>query len=309
MKKSLSNLLFLIATVIWGFAFVAQKAAAVIPAFTVGAVRSLFAVLFLLLIIPITDRLTKSGRRLLSRERGLDFNRKEIIGGIILGIILVTASAFQQIGIESADAGKVAFITALYVVLVPILSAFFGKRPSINAIISVPIAVLGFYFLCIKPVASLEAADLLVLACAIIFTCHIITVDRLSPGCDGFRMSFVQFTTAFLLNSVIALIFERPISFSAIGTELLSLLYLGILSSGIAYTLQIVGQKDADPTVAAIILSLESVFGVIGAALILGEKMTAREYIGCAIVFVAILISQLDIFSLIKQFKTKNKDN
>lgn len=309
MKKQLSNLLFLIATVIWGFAFVAQKAAAVIPAFTVGAVRSLFAVIFLLLVIPLTDRLTKNGRNLISREKGLDFNKREIIGGMLLGVILVAASAFQQIGIESTDAGKAAFITALYVVIVPIFSAFLGKPPGINSIISVPIAVIGFYFLCIKPGASLEASDLLVLLCAIIFACHIITVDRLSPGCDGFRMSCVQFATAFILNLIIALIFEGPISFDGIGGAMPSLLFLGILSSGVGYTFQIVGQKDADPTVAAIILSLESVFGVIGAALILGERMSEREYIGCAVVFVAVLLSQIDIDVIKSKLKKHNKDN
>lgn len=309
MKKQISNLLFLIATVIWGFAFVAQKEAATIPAFTVGAVRSIFAVIFLLLIIPFTDRLTKNGRKLISREKILDFNKRELIGGFVLGIILVAASAFQQIGIESTDAGKAAFITALYVVLVPIFSAFLGKRPSLTALISVPIAVIGFYFLCMKPGASLELSDLLVLMCAIIFAGHIITVDRLSTGCDGFRMSCIQFTTAFLLNSVIALIFERPIVFSAVAEEIPSLLFLGILSSGVGYTLQIVGQKDADPTVAAIILSLESVFGVIGAALILGEKMTEREYVGCVIVFMAVLLSQIDIGIIKSKFTKHNKDN
>lgn len=309
MKKQLSNLLFLIATVIWGFAFVAQKEAAIIPAFTVGAIRSLFAVVFLILIIPLSDKLTKNGRRLISRRGGVDFNRRELIGGVILGVILVVASAFQQIGIEKTDAGKAAFITALYVVLVPIFSAFLGKRPTLNSIVSVPIAVVGFYFLCIKPGASLEVADLLMLMCAIIFATHIITVDRMSPGCDGFRMSCVQFATAFLLNTVVALIFEPPISMSAVSQTMPSLLFLGILSSGIGYTLQIVGQKNADPTVAAVILSMESVFGVIGAAFILGERMDGREYIGCGIVFLAVLLSQLDIDAIKNKLKKQNKDN
>lgn len=309
MKKQLSNILFLIATVIWGFAFVAQKEASNVPAFTVGAVRSFFAVIFLILIIPITDKITKNGRRLFDKKRILDFNRGELIGGALLGLILVCASAFQQIGIESTDAGKAAFITALYVVLVPIFSTFLGKRPGINAIISIPIAVVGFYFLCVKPGSSLEIADMLVLMCAVVFACHIITVDRLSPGCDGFRMSCIQFATAFVLNSVVALIFERPISATNIVEALPSLLFLGIMSSGIAYTLQIVGQKGADPTVAAIILSLESVFGVIGAALILQEKMSGREYAGCAIVFTAVLLSQLDVKTIKKIFKKPSKDN
>ena len=309
MKKQLSNLLFLIATIIWGFAFTAQKEASVIPAFTVGAVRSIFAVIFLLLIIPITDKLTKNGRRLFSREKGLDFNKRELVGGVIIGVILVAASAFQQIGIGNTDAGKAAFITALYVVIVPILSALLGKKPTVSSIISVPVAVIGFYFLCMKPGESIELSDLLVLLCAIIFACHIISVDRLSLGCDGFRMSCVQFATATLLNLVIALIFEKPTAFPEIAKVLPSLLFLGIFSSGVGYTLQIVGQKDADPTVAAIILSLESVFGVIGGALILGERMSVREYIGCAIVFLAVLLAQLDLNAIVKSLKKPNKDN
>ena len=301
MKKRISTFLFIIATVIWGLAFVAQKDASIIPPFTVGAARSFLAVIFLLAIIPITDKLTKTERRLISKKRGLDFNKKEIIGGAVTGTILTVASAFQQIGIGDTDAGKVAFITALYVVIVPIISVILGKRPNLSSIISIPIAIVGFYFLCIKPDVSLNRSDLLVLICAAIFACHIICVDKLSVGCDGFRMSCVQFGTAFTLNSIIALIFEKPISINAMIDVLPSLLFLGILSSGVAYTFQIVGQKDADPTAAAIILSMESVFGVIGAAIILKERMSGREYIGCGVVLLAVLFSQIDVFSLIKK--------
>ena len=303
MKKQISNLLFLIATVIWGFAFVAQKAATTIPAFTIGAVRSILAAVFLAILIPIMDKVTKNGRRIINDKKRPDINRDELIGGAILGVLLVLASGFQQIGIEKVEAGKAAFITALYVVIVPIISAFLGKKPHLNAIISVPVAVVGFYFLCLGPSVSLQLSDLLILLCALIFSVHIITVDHFSPKCDGMRLSLVQFWVAFILNAVIALIFERPIPMGAIVDGILPLLYLGILSSGVGYTLQILAQKDADPTVSSVFLSLESVFGVIGAAIILGEKMSTREYIGCAIVFLAILISQFDVFELIKKLK------
>ena len=295
MKKRISYILFLIATVIWGFAFVAQKTASSIPPFAVGAIRSLFAAVFLLALIPLTDRLTKNGRRLITPKKTLDFNRAEIKGGLVLGVILTIATAFQQYGIgEGTDAGKAAFITALYVIVVPIISTLFGKRPSVCAVISIPVAIVGFYLLCIKPGAAFVASDLLVLMCAVIFACHIIAVDRLSPECDGVRMSCVQFTTALVLNGLLTLIFERPASVGEIIEALPSLLFLGILSSGIAYTFQILGQKEADPTVSSIILSLESVFGVIGAALFLSERMDVREYIGCGVVFVVVLLAQLD---------------
>jgi len=301
--------MFLIATIIWGFAFVAQKAASEIPAFTIGAIRSVMAALFLLGIMPLTDRLTKNGRRFLTAKKALDVNSSELIGGVILGVILVIASACQQIGIEGSDAGKVAFITGLYVVIVPIVSSFLGKKPGLNAILSVPVAVIGFYFLCLGPNVSLELSDLLVLMCAVIFSFHIITVDHFSPKCDGIRLSLVQFTVAFILNTIIALVFEPPIDSVIIRENLPSLIYLGIMSSSAGYTLQILAQKDADPTVSSVFLSLESVFGVIGAAVILGEKMSRREYLGCAIVFVAIFISQFDIFEFIKPSLKKNKEN
>ena len=299
--------MFLIATAVWGFAFVAQKEATTISAFTIGSVRSIMAAIFLFALIPFTDRFAINGRRLFTEKRTLDINKSELIGGSILGTILVTASAFQQIGIEGSDAGKTAFITALYVVFVPIFSAILGKKPHLNAIISVPIAVLGFYFLCLGPEFSIELSDLLVLICAVIFAYHIITVDHFSPKCDGVRLSLIQFVVAFILNTVIALIFESPIDISAIGNGFLPLLYLGIMSSGVGYTFQILGQKNADPTVSSVLLSLESVFGVVGGAIMLGEQMSLREYIGCAIVFIAILISQIDFIDLIKKALSKRK--
>ena len=305
MSKRLSNLLFLVATMIWGFAFIAQKQASVVPAFTVGALRSILAAVFLLLIIPLTDKLTKNGRKLFTKTKPLDFNRHELIGGAVLGVIITVATAFQQVGLEETDAGKAAFITVLYVVMVPIISALLGKRPQMSSIVGVCLAILGFYFLCIKPGIGIEKHDLLVLVCALIFSFHIIAVDRLSPKCDGVRMSCVQFAVAFLLNGVLALIFDGKTPLTLIISMIPSFLFLGIMSSGIAYTLQIIGQKYVDPTVASIILSLESVFGVIGAAIILGEKMSGREYIGCGIVFLAVLVSQIDFKELIKKAKSK----
>jgi len=294
---------------LWGFAFAAQKAASDLPPFTLGALRSIIAVLFLMAVIPLLDKFTKNGRRILIDKKRPDVNRAEIIGGIVAGIILATASAFQQTGLgEGTDAGKAAFITALYVVIVPIISLFFGKRPPVNVYISVVIAVIGFYFLCIKPGTTLIFSDLLVLICALIFALHIIAIDRLSPGCDGVRMSLVQFATAFAVNAALALIFELPINTSLILDRLPAILYLAIGSSGIAYTLQIVGQKDCDPTVASILLSLESVFGVIGGALFLGETMTIREYSGCVIVFLAVILSQLDFKAIFAKW-SKNVNN
>lgn len=306
MKKRLSYSLLIITTVIWGFAFVAQGAATAIPPFVVGVLRNLLASLFLLAAIPIMDRVTKNGRRLFVPKRIFDFNRYELIGGAILGVIITVATGFQQYGLTAGtDEGKAAFITALYVVFVPIISTILGKKPSLFAIISVPLAIVGSFFLCIKQGFSVELSDLLVLVCALVFAAHIIVVDRFSPRCDGVRMSFIQFAVATVLNLILALIFEKLPEPSAVLSVMPAILFLGILSSGIGYTLQILGQKGADPTVASMIMSLESVFGVIGAALFMNKFMEPREYIGCGIMLLAILLAQLDLDTIKKLFKKK----
>lgn len=297
--------MMLVAAAIWGFAFSAQKAAAHVPAFTLVFARSLLGAIFLFFLIMVLDRALKTGRRLVSRK-GLDFNKTELIGGTLCGIVLSLASVLQQSGIGSGtDAGKAAFITALYVVLVPVFSLVLKKRAPINAWISVGIAVVGFYLLCIKGDFSLEFSDALVLLCAVVFTTHILVIDRFSPRCDGVRMSCVQFAVVTVVSLVFAIFLEEPISAADLTSAIWPILMLGIGSSGIAYTLQIVAQSNLNPTVASIVMSLESVFGVIGSALLLGETMSTREYFGCAIVFVAVVLSQLD-FSSLKKKKTSD---
>ncbi len=303
MKKYYSAAMMLLAAAIWGFAFSAQKIAGTLGAFTIGTVRNLFAAIFLLPVIAAIDKLSKSERVLISKKnrRLIDFNKFELTGGVLCGIVLTVASALQQFGInDGTDAGKASFITALYVVIVPIIGIFMGKRSPINVWVSVGIAVVGFYLLCIKGDFSMEASDISVLLCALVFAGHIIVIDRYAPSCDGVRMSCIQFASAMLLNLILTFIFESPISFGEIFGNLLPLIYLGIGSSGIAYTLQIAAQKHVHPAAGAVILSLESVFGVIGSAILLKEVMTAREYIGCAIVFAAVILSQVDVISLIR---------
>ena len=293
---------------IWGFAFVAQKAAVVLPPFAVCAIRAGIASLFLMAIIPLTDKITATGRKFYTK-RGLDLNKRESIGGLVIGIILTVSSVLQQAGLSDTDAGKAAFITTLYVVLVPIFNSFLGKKPGVNVIIGVPIALLGFFFLCIKPGIGIAPSDLLVLGCAFVFTFHIIGVDRLSVGCDGVRLSLVQFIVSFILDMVLSLIFEGVVSGELIMSVLPSLIFLGIGSSGIAYTLQIVGQKHADPNVSSLILSLESVFAVIGASIVLGERMSPREYLGSALVLLAIFMAQTEPDFIKKLLKIQPKAN
>ena len=291
----------LIAAAIWGFAFVAQKQAEAVPAFTLVFARSLLGTVFLFFLIILLDRVLRTGRRLVSKK-GLDFTKTEIIGGTCCGIILSIASVLQQAGMNNGtDAGKSAFITALYVVLVPVFGLVLKKRAPINAWFSVGIAVVGFYLLCITDGFSLEFSDALVLLCAVVFAVHILVIDRFSPKCDGVRMSCIQFAVVTVVTLIFSLVLESPMKLDAIGASIWPIVMLGIGSSGIAYTLQIIAQSRISPAVAAIIMSLESVFGLLSGVIVLGETMNTRQYIGCAIVFVAVLLSQLDFSELGKK--------
>ena len=305
-KRILAPALLVIAAMIWGFAFTAQKAAESVPAFTTGVTRSLFATVFLFFTVMAFDKINNTGRTFISKKKKLDLNRCELIGGAICGVVLALASFFQQFGINSGtDAGKSAFITALYVVLVPIYALAVKRKAPINVWISIAIAVVGFYFLCITDEFKMVGSDVFVLISSLIFPLHILVIDHFSPKCDGIRMSMVQFFFCALTNLIFSFIFEWGTDISVVFDAIFPLLFLGIGSSGIAFTLQIIAQKDVNPAAASILMSLESVFGVLGAAIVLGEKMNAREYIGCAIVFTAVILSQINF----KQIFTKSKEN
>ena len=308
-KKLFSVLILLLASIIWGLAFSAQKDAGELGGFTVGAARNLFATLFLIPVMPLMDRISKSGRQMIRNGRP-DFTRSEIVGGIIAGVFMTFATALQQNGIgDGTDAGKAGFITALYVVIVPIYALFFGKKSPASVWVSVGIAVVGFYLLSVKSDFTIVPSDTLILLCAFIFAGQIMAIDIFSERCEGIRLSLIQFLTGFILNLIFALIIESPINMALVGENILSLLYLGVFSSGIAYTLQVIGQRNLNPGVASILLSLESVFGAIGGALIFGETMNPREIIGCIIVFSAVILSQIDIKDKKSISQKNNSDN
>ena len=294
MKKYLSPLLLLVAAIIWGFAFPAQKMVGAVAPMAIIAIRSAIATVFLFPMVMLFDRVRHTGRKFISKEKILDFTRDELIGGVAIGVIYGIASGVQQMGLSGGtDGGRGAFISALYVVIVPLIGLLFGRRIRPVVWCGVGLAVLGFYFLCIRGDFTVTASDLLILLCAFIFAGHILTIDHFSPKCDGVRMSLVQFATSSVVMTVLSLIFEGVSDLGAVMGCILPLLYLGIGSSGVAFTLQIIGQRGTNPALASILLSLESVFGVIGSMLLLGESMTAREAFGCAIVFVAVLLAQM----------------
>ncbi len=318
MKKKFSlfgTALLLVTALIWGVGFPMQSMALVhIGAATLTCVRNVIAGLFLLAIIPIFDRIGKSGRRLWERtETGirLGFTKRELLGGLFCGILLGTATTLQQLGLatEETDSGKAAFITALYVVIVPLLGMLRKRFPSRRVFFSVALAVVGSYFLTANIVftgsgisgffSSLVRAgfhfvwgDLMVFLCALVFALHVFVIDIFSPGTDGIRLSCVQFFTASVITLPVML-FAEDISLSALLAAALPTLYLGIFSSGVAYTGQIVGQKHVDVVPATLILSLESVFGALGGALLLGESKTVTQLFGCAVVFAAVILAQL----------------
>ncbi len=299
-NKYISMLLLFIAALLWGFAFVAQEVVANIPPMTVGTVRWFIGALFLLFVIILADKINKNGRKLISKK-GFDFTKSEIIGGLIIGVIVSVASVFQQKGIsEGTSSGKAAFITALLVALVAISPLFLRKKAKLNVWIAIFIAVVGFYFLCIKDDFSIVLSDIWIIISAAIYPIQILAIDHYAPKCDCIRMSCLQFFFAFLVSAAGVLMFEPAPSFAEIGTHIWPFLYLGVCSSGIAYTLQVVGQRNVHPAIASLILSLESVFGLLGAVIMLGAQLEPREYLGAGMIFLAVALSQIE-------FKKKNR--
>lgn len=285
-----NSLLLLLTATIWGTAFVAQSVGMEhVEAFTFTFARSIVGGIVL---IPCIWFL----RWLKGRESGESVTaagRVEWIGGICCGLALCAASNFQQIGIAYTTVGKAGFITALYVVIVPIMGLFFKKRVSFVVWICVVLSVIGLYLLCMTEGSlTLAYGDLLVLICAILFSVHIMVIDHFSPQGDGVVMSCIQFFVCGIVSGIIMLFVETP-TIENIMAAAMPILYAGVLSSGVAYTLQIVGQKDMNPTVASLILCLESVVSALAGWLILHEALTARELLGCVLMFVAIVLAQV----------------
>lgn len=286
------SLLLLLTATIWGVAFVSQSVGMdYVGPFTFNAVRSLIGAAVL---IPCIALLKKMPKREEAQE---ELHKKEdkrtlLKGGICCGVILAAASSFQQFGIIHTTVGKAGFITAMYIILVPLLGIFFKKKVGIRVGISVVAAVAGLYLLCMTESLRLEAGDTLVLICALIFSVHIMVIDHFSPMADGVKMSCIQFLTCGVLCGICMFLFEKP-SISMILAAWKPILYAGVMSCGVGYTLQIVGQRGMNPTVASLIMSLESVISVLAGFVLLGEVLSRRELFGCVLMFAAIILAQL----------------
>lgn len=281
-----NSLILLLTAAIWGSAFVAQSVGGdYLGPFTFNAIRSIMGGLVLIPVIIVMER----GREKETREA----KRAVWAGGILCGIILALAANLQQIGLMHASVGKAGFLTALYIVILPVIGIFIGKRSGLKLWFCVLLSVAGLYLLCMKDTSyRLEQADIQLLLCALIFSFHILVIDHFSPKVNGVKMSCIQFMVCGMISGVIMMFTETP-QLADIKAAWLPLLYAGVLSSGVGYTLQIVGQKNLNPVIASLIMSLESVISAIAGWLILGERLSAREISGCVLMFAAIIITQL----------------
>lgn len=276
------------AALVWGLGFVSQSAGAdYIGAFAFNGFR--FPLAFLVL-IPFLFIRKKTGKTEYTKDR-----KTAIIGGISCGVVLFLASTFQQLAMTDASSGKAGFLTSFYIVLVPIFGLFLKKRTTLFVWISVVLALIGLFFLCVKDSFTLSSSDTSLFICAALYSIHILVIDHFSPDVDGVLLSWIQFGVVSVCSIVCMFIFEGLPSASDISAAAIPVLYAGIMSCGVGYTFQIIGQNNVNPAVASVILSLESCISAFAGALILGQMMTPREIIGCIFMFGAVLITQVPV--------------
>ena len=292
MKKQIQGTAaLLLGTVIWGFAFIAQSVGMEkIGPFTFQALRCALAVVFLFPVSTLLD-LSRQGPR---RALALWADKQLWRAGILCGIALFAASSLQQIGLIDTDAGKAGFLTAMYIVLVPVLGAFLGRKLPKTALVSVALAVVGLYLLSCTGLGGINRGDLCLMGCALAFAVQITCIDRLAGSLDGMKLNCIQALTVTVLSLPFVWLTET-VDLGNILSCWGELCFAGVLSMGVAYTLQIVGQKHLEPTTAALIMSLESVFAAIGGWWLLKETMTGAEMLGCGLVFGAVILSQIPI--------------
>jgi len=305
LKQFKGNLILLITAIIWGTSFASQKLGMDhIDPFTFGASRFLLGAVVLIPAILIFDALNRSKKNIFFAEANKpQFKNKDlIIGGLLCGGTLFLGASFQQWGIVYTTAGKAGFITTLYIVLVPLLGIFTGKKTDLPTWAGIALAIAGLYLLCIKEGMSMQKGDVIVLIGTIFWALQIIVVDAYADKVEALKLSLVQFITAGILSAIAAVIFGNP-DIHAIVDCAGPILYTAIMVVGVAYTLQIIGQRYTNPTVAAIILSMESVFAAISGAVFLNEIMSPREIIGCVLMFTAVIITQVNTQEILGVFR------
>lgn len=317
--KVRNTLLLLLTALIWGAAFVAQSVSMdFIEPLTFICLRSLIGGIVLLPCIWIFDQLGEKKRDVDKEEKCMDadqrgagnmpdaaktagkayrwwMDQKLLFGGVVCGLFLFAANCFQQTGIQYTTVGKAGFITSFYIIIVPLMGIFLKRYCGILTWIAVVIALAGLYFLCMNEALQIQMGDFLILISAFLFAGQIMAIDYFNTFLDGVKMSCIQFFTGAVLGCIGMLLFENP-QFSLIMEAAVPVLYTGVMSTGVAYTLQIVGQKDMNPTMAALILSLESVFSALSGFVILHQVLSGRELLGCILMFAAIILAQIPDF-------------
>ena len=286
-KRMMGNFMLLAAAMIWGAAFVAQTVGMdYVEPFTFQAVRCFLASLVLLPVIWVMDKRGNAHKPVTTED-----HMSQIFYGILCGILLFAACSLQQLGLQYIEAGKAGFVTSLYIILVPLAGLFFGKKVKPWVWISVVLALVGLYLLCASDL-SIGKGELMILACSVAFTGHILVIDKVGGKLDGVRLSSMQFLVVGIISSVVMLVKETP-DLQSILQCWLPICYAGILSAGVGYTFQILGQAHTDPTVASLLMSLESVFAMLFGWLLLKQRLSPMELFGCALVFTGVVLAQL----------------
>lgn len=284
--KAKNGLMLALTAFIWGTAFVAQSVGMdYLGPFTFNGVRSMIGGIALLPCIAVLRRV--NGQRTEASDR-----RAMLAGGILCGLLLFVASSLQQIGIQYTTAGKAGFVTACYIIIVPVLGVFLKKRIGLPVWAAVALSITGLYFLCITEGFSVGKGDAIIFLCAVVFAVHILVIDYFSPKVDGVKMSCIQFFVCGIASLPFMFVLEAP-TIKGMLEGYAPLLYAGVMSCGLAYTLQIVGQRNVSPAIASLILSLESCFSVLAGWIVLGEQLSAREIFGCILMFGAIILAQM----------------
>lgn len=302
--------MLLLTAFIWGSSFVAQSVGMEeVEAFTFNGIRTLLGAVILIPFIIVSD-VARSKKAPVDKEKRKEENKKILKNGAIIGVLLCVAGNLQQFAFNWTSPGKIAFITAFYMLFVPVLGLFLKKKVAPSTWCCVIAGCVGLYFLCIcgKGLSGVNFGDFLAFLCSIAFAVHILGVERLAADVDPVKLSCVQFIVSGSITCVLMAIFDSP-SITAIKGAVIPLMYSGFLSCGVAYTLQIVGQKYTESTVASLLMCTESVFGVVCSAIILKEKMTVWETLGCVIMFAAIIFSQVNVGAIIKKLRAKKSDS
>lgn len=302
-------LMLTITAIVWGSSFVAQSVGMeTVEAFTFMGIRTLLGALVLMPIVLFRDikaKKTYSAEKLAEKKIA---DKKVWIYGALLGVVLCAASNFQQFSFYYSTSGRIAFITALYMFFVPILGLFFRKRIPLLTWICIGLGIIGLFFLCLDPAESfaINKGDILSVICAVFYAVQILMIEKFAPEVDPIKLSCIQYLFSGVISCILMLIFEDP-QISAISTAVVPILYSGVMSCGLAYTMQIIGQRYTEATIASLIMCTESVFGALSGALILHEVLSGREILGCVIMFVAIVLSQLSEM-ITERFKTRVKN-